>query len=176
MANTAAAEPSAAPLIVVMGVSGCGKSTIGAALAQRLGVAFIDGDDLHPAANVARMAAGIPLDDDDRAPWLSSIGRTLGDHAGAGLVIACSALKRGYRDVIRREAPATVFVHAHGDAELIRARMAARPGHFMPAALLQSQLAALESLGDDERGVVLDIERPVAELVETSLAHIGRSS
>jgi gluconokinase len=169
----------AAPLVVVMGVSGCGKSTIGAALAERLGVHFIDGDDLHPAANVAKMAAGIPLEDTDRWPWLADVGRTLHDHAGSGLVVACSALKRTYRDVIRWEAPGVVFVHAHGDGELIHARMSSRPGHFMPAALLQSQLRVLEPLAEDENGLVLDVMRPVADLVDEAalaLTPIERSS
>lgn len=157
-----------APLVVVMGVSGSGKSTIGAALAERLGVHFIDGDDLHPAANVAKMSAGIPLEDADRWPWLADIGRTLRDHSASGLVIACSALKRTYRDVIRWEAPATVFVHAHGDGDLIHSRMTARIDHYMPASLLQSQLRTLEPLGHDEHGTVLDIRRPVAELVESA--------
>lgn len=156
-----------APLVVLMGVSGCGKSTIGAALAQRLGVHFIDGDDLHSAANVAKMTAGVPLEDADRWPWLADIGRTLSDHSAGGLVIACSALKRTYRDAIRWEAPATVFVHAHGEAGVIHDRMAARPGHYMPVALLESQLSILEPLGEDENGLVLDIQRPVNELVES---------
>ncbi|SEH66152.1 MULTISPECIES: gluconokinase [unclassified Leifsonia] len=156
-----------APLIVLMGVSGSGKSTIGAAFAQRLGVHFIDGDDLHSAANIAKMTAGIPLEDADRWPWLADIGRTLSDHSTSGLVIACSALKRTYRDVIRWEAPTTVFVHAHGEAELIHSRMAARPGHYMPVALLHSQLAILEPLAEDENGLVLDIQLPVDELVES---------
>ena len=158
-----------APLVVVMGVSGSGKSTIGAALAHRLGVHFIDGDDLHPAANVAKMTAGIPLEDADRWPWLADIGRTMSDHRAAGLVVACSALKRTYRDVIRWEAPAALFVHAHGEGDLIHSRMVARADHYMPAVLLQSQLLTLEPLGDDENGLVVDIRQPVAELVESAL-------
>lgn len=169
------AQPSAAPLVVIMGVSGCGKSTVGSALAERLGVHFIDGDDLHPAANVAKMAGGIPLEDADRWPWLADIGRTLGDHSGRGLVVACSALKRIYRDVIRWEAPRTVFVHAQGDRDLIHERMAARADHYMPATLLDSQLRILEPLADDERGIVLDIERPVDELVESVVLTIESS-
>jgi gluconokinase len=166
------AQNAAAPLVVVMGVAGSGKSTIGAALAERLGVHFIDGDDLHPRSNVEKMSNGVPLEDTDRLPWLADIGRTLRDHDSTGLVIACSALKRSYRDVIRWEAPRTVFLHAHGSADTIHGRMSARSDHFMPAALLVSQFETLEHLHETENGVVLDIERPVDELVGAALSSL----
>ncbi|MGH1549069.1 gluconokinase [Leifsonia poae] len=150
--------------VVVMGVSGSGKTTVGQLLADRLGVPFVDGDALHPPANVAKMASGIPLDDDDRAPWLRTIGDTLAGTSPEGVVVACSALKRAYRDLIRAEAPNAVFAELDGDRELLAARMAARPGHFMPVSLLDSQLATLQPLQPDEAGMRLDVGRPPAEL------------
>ena len=117
------ARPGAPPRVVVMGVSSCGKSTVGEMLALKLGLPFMDGDDLHPAENIAKMESGTPLVDDDRWPWLTLVGRWLADHDGG--VIACSALKRSYRDRIREAAPDTVFVHLHGSRELMGARMAA---------------------------------------------------
>ncbi|WP_242530526.1 gluconokinase [Nocardioides aromaticivorans] len=155
-----------APLIVVMGVSGSGKSTVGAALAQRLGVPFEDADDLHPAANIAKMSAGIPLDDDDRHPWLETIGEWLATHDGDGGVISCSALKRSYRDQLRAHAARAVFVHLHGTREVIARRQASRPGHFMPASLLDSQFDTLEQLADDEAGVVIDVDQTVDAIVQ----------
>jgi len=150
--------------IVVMGVAGCGKSTIGAALASRLGAEFLDGDSLHPQANIDKMAAGTPLNDQDRAPWLAEIGRQF-PASNSALVIACSALKRSYRDIIRSADPSVVFVHLHGTRELLNARMNARPGHFMPASLLDSQLATLEPLQSDEAGIVVDIAQPLEDMV-----------
>jgi gluconokinase len=165
------ADPvSATPLLVVMGVTGSGKSTVGAALALRLRVPFADADDFHGEANVAKMSAGIPLDDADRLPWLRSVGSWLAEHAATGGVMSCSALKRGYRDILRDPAPTVIFVHLDGDAEVIRRRVANRPGHFMPVSLVNSQLDTLEPLEPDERGIVLDFGRPVDELVETYLA------
>lgn len=149
--------------IVVMGVSGCGKSSVGIALAEALGARFIDGDDLHPEANKAKMGAGIPLDDSDRWPWLDLVGQALAE--GAGTVIACSALKRAYRDRIRAAAPGTLFVHLHGSREILAQRLGARTGHFMPATLLDSQLAILEPLGSDEAGCVLNVKDPISDLV-----------
>ena len=143
--------------IVVMGVSGSGKSTVGSALAQRLRVPFIDADTLHPPTNIAKMAAGEPLDDDDRYPWLEEVGQWLADHRDGG-VVACSALKRTYRDQLRAHCPRVEFLHLRGSPELIGSRLAARSGHFMPGALLQSQFDALEPLGPDERGVVVDLD------------------
>lgn len=146
----------ASPRVVVMGVSAAGKSSVGIALAALLGVPFADADDLHPPANVAKMASGVPLDDADRAPWLDLVGRALAD-APTGLVVACSALRRSYRDRLRAAAPGVVFVHLHGAPDLLAARAAARAGHFMPPALLESQLATLEPLAPDEAGIVLDV-------------------
>lgn len=161
--------------IVVMGVAGCGKSTIGAALAEHFGAEFLDGDSLHPRSNIDKMASGTPLNDEDRAPWLSDIGRRF-TASNSALVIACSALKRAYRDIIRSADPSVVFVHLHGTRELLDERMNARPGHFMPPSLLDSQLATLEPLQDDEAGVVLDIALSVEEIVdEVTLALNGHA-
>ncbi|MEO3940417.1 gluconokinase, GntK/IdnK-type [Paenarthrobacter nicotinovorans] len=161
--------------IVVMGVAGCGKSTVGAALAERIGAGFLDGDSLHPQANIDKMASGTPLNDDDRAPWLAEIGRRF-PASNSDLVIACSALKRSYRDIIRSADPAVVFVHLHGTRELLNARMTARPGHFMPASLLDSQLATLEPLQDDEAGIVVDIALTVEDIVKDVLAGLNGQS
>jgi gluconokinase len=150
--------------VVVMGVTGCGKSTVGQALARRLGVPFADADEFHSAANVAKMSAGVPLDDDDRWPWLRAIGTWLAARDG---VVSCSALRRAYRDVLREQAPGAFFVHLHGDRETVRRRVAGRAAHFMPASLVDSQFAALEPLAADERGVTLDLTAPVDDLVAT---------
>ncbi|MFP5023254.1 gluconokinase [Pseudonocardia phyllosphaerae] len=158
--------PSTPPLIVVMGVSGSGKSTVGSALAARHGVPFLDADDLHPAANVTKMHAGVPLTDDDRWPWLDAVGAELARHAGTGLIVACSALRRVYRDRLRASAPTVRFVHLHGGRDVLARRMDDRHGHFMPPALLTSQLATLEPLEDDEPGVTLDLDSDVETLVE----------
>ena len=163
--------PPDRPVVVVMGVSGSGKSTVGAALAERLGVPFADGDDLHPAENIAKMSAGRPLDDADRGPWLEAVGRWLAWHAGSGGVITCSALKRSYRDLLRRFAPDAELVHLHGRHDVIARRQADRPGHFMPPSLLASQFAALEPLDSVEAGVVLDVDGDVSSIVDRYLAH-----
>ncbi|WP_326822449.1 gluconokinase [Streptosporangium sp. NBC_01756] len=161
---------SAAPLLVVMGVTGSGKTTVGAALGQRLRVPYADADDFHSEANVAKMSAGTPLDDSDRLPWLRAIGSWLADHAVTGGVVSCSALRRAYRDVLRQSAPAVSFVHLDGPEEVVRRRVAGRPGHFMPESLVASQFATLEPLEPDERGIVLDLDRSVDDLVEAYLA------
>jgi gluconokinase len=153
------------PLVTVMGVSGSGKTTVGAALAQRLGVPFADADDFHPAANVAKMSAGMPLDDDDRLPWLHILGSWQAEHAATGAVVTCSALRRWYRDVLREAAPGQVFVHLDGRPEVVARRVAGRPGHFMPASLVESQFATLEALQPDEAGFALDLDQPVDDLV-----------
>ena len=161
--------------IVVMGVSGSGKSTVGAVLAGRLGVPFEDADDLHPSANIAKMSRGEPLDDDDRWPWLELIGMWLVNHADGG-VIACSALKRKYRDQMRGHLPEVEFLLLSGDRETIERRQAARPGHFMPASLLTSQFQTLEPLAPDERGVVLDVDESVDGIVAGYLALKGNDA
>lgn len=163
----------AAPLVVVMGVSGSGKSTVGAALAQRLGVPFGDADDFHPQANIDKMAAGHPLDDEDRKPWLDAIARWLSDRSGTtGGVVTCSALKRKYRDRILAEAPDAVFVHLAGSREVIAHRQASRPGHFMPASLLDSQFDTLEDLAATERGVAVEVSQSVDEIVHQAAAWV----
>jgi gluconokinase len=159
-----------------MGVSGCGKSTAGQALADRLGLHFIDGDDLHLPESVARMRSGIALTDDDRWPWLDRVGASLADAQRwpAGVVIACSALKRSYRERIRAAAGRLDFVFLDGDAALIRARMSQRGGHYMPPSLLESQLATLERPAADEADVIrLDIAETSERIVEQALAALA---
>ncbi len=153
--------------IVVMGVSGSGKTTVGQALADALGWRFVEGDSFHPRANVEKMAAGHPLDDTDRRPWLEALAAEIrsDDAAGRNSVVGCSALKRAYRDILRSGAPDLRFLHVHGAPALLRERVSRRPGHFFPAALLESQLTTLEPLGPDERGVVVDVAAPVPEMV-----------
>ena len=153
-----------------MGVSGSGKSSVGAALAGRLRVPFEDGDDLHPSANIAKMARGEPLDDSDRRPWLDRVGEWLRDHADGG-VIACSALKRSYRDRLRQHCADVDFLLLHSDRDVLERRQAARAGHFMPASLLASQLATLEPLAPDERGLVVGVDRSVDDVVAAFLAY-----
>ena len=155
------------PVLVIMGVSGGGKSTVAGLLAGRLGWDLAEGDDMHPAANIAKMAAGRPLDDADRWPWLARVAewirmRTAADRPG---IVTCSALKRSYRDVLR--GPSVVFVYLAGSRELIARRVAARQGHFMPAALLDSQFAALEPPGPDEHAITVDVTgSPSAEAAQ----------
>lgn len=141
------------PVLVVMGVSGAGKSTVGAALAQRTGATFVDSDSLHPQENVQKMAAGNPLDDQDRWPWLGLVGAELASIHPEGIIVACSALKRAYRDAIRAKAPGTVFIQLSVELPVLQNRVAQRPGHFMPPSLLQSQLETLEPLQADEAGL-----------------------
>lgn len=172
--NQASQESGASLRWVVMGVSGVGKSTVGTALAQALGIPFIEGDKFHPAGNVAKMSAGHALDDDDRAGWLQALADELRGARlrGHGLVLSCSALKRRYRDLLRQADPALRFVHLRGPRELIADRMTRRPNHYMPPSLLDSQLRDLEPLQDDEHGLALDIEQPpetlVAAITETA--------
>ena len=151
-----------------MGVSGTGKTTVAEELADRFGWRFIEGDSLHPEANIAKMSAGIPLDDDDRRPWLEVLGRLLAFHHADGVssVLTCSALKRSYRDVLRAGVPegSVFFVHLAAPFEVLLERMESRD-HFMPPSLLQSQFDTLEPLGEDEEGEVFDVSEPVAEVV-----------
>jgi gluconokinase len=158
---------STVPPIVVMGVTSSGKSTVGMDVAAALGIPFADGDDLHPEANKAKMRAGNPLNDADRLPWLHLIGEYIEQQLAAGrpVVVACSALKRSYRDLLRGHVPSLVFVHLTGPADVILERMRARSHEFMPTALLTSQLATLEPLEPDERAILADITATPAEIV-----------
>ena len=161
---------AATRVVVVMGVAGTGKSTVGELLAETLGVPYAEADAFHSPENIAKMSAGTPLGDADRAPWLDAIGAWAHSRAGLGGVVSCSALKRVYRDRLRAAAPGLVFLHLTGDRELIAGRMAAREGHFMPAALQDSQFATLEPLQPDEDGVTVSVAREPAAVVEQALA------
>lgn len=159
-------------LICVMGVAGCGKSTIGAALADRLGAPFMEADAYHPPASIEKMTAGTPLTDDDRWPWLEALGRAAAGAAPkpAPAVVACSALRRAYRERLATAAGEPLFfVHLSGERETIAGRMATRGGHFMPVSLLESQFATLEPLTPDEAHVTLDISAPPDALIEDAL-------
>jgi gluconokinase len=163
------------PLIVVMGVAGSGKTTLASRLAEKLGVPFVEGDCLHPAANVKKMASGIPLIDDDRWPWLEAIGERMEVErtTGHGVVVACSALKRAYRDCLRKHVHGKIhFFLLDGSRQLIGDRMKQRKGHFMPPALLESQFATLERPAPDEHAVILDISHKPAQLVEEAAKSI----
>lgn len=159
-----------------MGVSGTGKTTVATELAERYGAQFIEGDSLHPPGNIAKMSAGIPLDDDDRWPWLEVLGSLLAFHHDEGIssALTCSALKRSYRDVLRAGVPAdsVFFVHLAAPFSVLRARMESRE-HFMPASLLQSQFDTLEPLGPDELGAVFDVSQPVEDVLAQIIETIG---
>lgn len=151
---------------VIMGVSGCGKSTVGQAVADACEMTFVDGDDLHPKSNIVKMSSGRPLDDHDRQPWLEEVGRVLAETAGP-VVLGCSALKRAYRDIIRARAEEPVcFIHLDAAQDVLARRLNARANHFMPATLLDSQYAALEPLDRSELGQRVDIARPVAAVIK----------
>lgn len=155
-----------------MGVSGCGKSTVAAGLAHAIGGTFVDGDDLHPQANIDKMSAGEPLTDADRWPWLAKVGETLAEGTPPR-VIACSALKRIYRERIAETATVPVFfVHLHGDYDVLLDRMGKREGHFMPTDLLDSQLATLEMPGAEEPVVTLDIDQLPEDLIAQAVAAV----
>ena len=160
---------------VIMGVAGTGKSTVGAALAHALGLAFVEGDAYHPATNVQRMAAGIPLTDADRAPWLNALAARLraAEQAGTGLVMACSALKRSYREVLRAAATGVTFIYLCGDRGLVAERIAQRHAHFMPPSLLDSQLAALEPPTPDEGAWACDIALGPGDIVASLVERIA---
>nr|WP_051427257.1 gluconokinase [Arthrobacter sp. H20] len=158
-----------------MGVQGSGKSTIGALLADRLGVSFVDGDDLHPADNKTLMAAGAPLADENRLPWLHAVGSVLAQGRQDGIVVACSALKLAYRDLLRGHVPELVVVHPHGTMELVAARISAREHEFMPPSLLASQYESLQTLGDDERGLTVDISVPPRAMVDRVITYLSGS-
>lgn len=161
--------------VVVMGVCGSGKSTVGRQLAQQLGVEFLEGDELHPLENVARMAAGVPLTDADRQDWLHAVAAMLGmaRMQGRGLVVSCSALKRQYRDILRGGAPGLQLVYLHGERQLLARRMASRADHYMPASLLESQFAALEEPGADERSLAVDVDQPLDAVVSAIAAQLN---
>jgi gluconokinase len=161
--------------VVVMGVSGSGKSTVAAGLVERLGWDFAEGDEFHPAENVAKMSAGIPLDDDDRWPWLRALADWIGEHerAGTNCIVTCSALKRSYRELRCDGHPSVWFAHVTADGDLIRDRMEHRTGHYMPVSLLESQLALLEDLGDDEPGVQISGAGSPDDVVEDVLSALS---
>ena len=163
-------------ILVVMGVSGCGKSTIGRLLAERLGWPFQEGDELHPPSNVAKMHAGTPLSDVDRWPWLQRIGERIDAwrRSSSSGLITCSALARRYRDFLRADRPEICFLHLKGQRSLIAERLAARSGHFMPAGLLDSQFAALELPAPEEPVIEADISLPLEEVVEQIERKLGR--
>lgn len=160
--------------VVLMGVSGCGKSTVGEGLAARLGWRFVEGDSLHPPENVAKMAAGHALNDEDRAGWLTTLAGVLAQARAAdqGLVISCSALKRSYRDRLRSGDPQALFVHLDGSHAVIAARIASRTHLYMPASLLESQFAALQAPEPDENALSLSVQLPPAELIQNIAQHL----
>ncbi len=161
--------------VIVMGVTSCGKTTVAEGLAAELRCTFVEGDRLHPAANIAKMSAGTPLTDADRWPWLDIIGKAMKVEcdAGRGVVASCSALKKAYRQKLAEAAGRQItFIFLHGSRALLAARMAERKGHFMPTSLLDSQLATIEVPGSDERALHLDVILPVDELVKRSIAYL----
>lgn len=165
------------PAIVLMGVCGSGKTALGRQLGARLGLTFRDGDEFHPRANIDKMSAGTPLTDDDRWPWLDAIGAAIGaaSTAGNGIVVGCSALKRIYRERIAAAAGRPVlFVWLDGARETLKRRLVARRNHFMPASLLDSQLAILEPPGAEELAIRISVEPPLAQVVRATIAAIGR--
>jgi gluconokinase len=169
--KTVSVQQKAPTRWVIMGVSGCGKSEVGTRLATRLGITLFEGDSVHSPENVAKMAAGSPLTDMDRQGWLALLRDRIREarEAGDSLVLSCSALKRSYRDLLRQGDPDLVFVHLHGNRDVIANRMQARPGHFMPVSLLESQLRDLEPPGADERAIRIDIETPLDAIADRIL-------
>lgn len=173
--STAASQQHSEPIYVLMGVSGCGKTSVGEAVAADLGFEFIEGDALHPPANVEKMAQGIPLNDEDRFPWLDRIGARIAEADGHGLVVSCSSLKKIYRERLRSFAkePLT-FVFLKGSEELLTERMARRKGHFMPLSLLKSQLATLEDPSGEPGVITVDISGTSQDVIERTLRAIAR--
>jgi gluconokinase len=162
--------------LVVMGVTGSGKTTVAKEVARRLGWDFTEGDDHHPAANVEKMRTGIPLDDDDRLPWLLELAAWIGRHEqeGRSCVLTCSALKRTYRDILRDGHPSVWFAHVAGPQDLITARVSQRTNHYMPSSLVPSQFATLEPLQDDEPGRVIPATGSPEQVVDELLADLQR--
>ncbi len=157
---------------VVMGVAGCGKTSVGEGVSRLTGVPFVDGDDLHPEANIAKMSAGTPLTDEDREPWLRDVGKAIAKNTG-DIIIGCSALKRSYRDLIREEAGVPVlFIHLHTQKSVIARRMQAREGHFMPTALLDSQFEVLEPLQANEKGHVVEIASQLETVINNAASYV----
>lgn len=173
-AGGSADTPAEKTAVVVMGVSGSGKTTIAQVLARRLGWQEAEADDFHPAANVAKMHAGIPLTDDDRKPWLEALRHWINAAPGS-VILTCSALKRSYRDELRTAAARVEFIHLDGDHAVIRNRITARTGHFMPASLLDSQFATLEPLQPDEAGLVVNVDEDPAVMADEAITalHLG---
>lgn len=172
-----AASQASSRLVVVMGVSGCGKTSVAAGMAEHLHCAFVEGDSLHPPGNIDKMSAGIPLTDDDRWPWLDVIGARLSASRARGesLVVSCSALKRSYRDRLRRAAGGQlVFVFLEGPRAVLEARMVARSGHFMPASLLDSQFATLEMPTGEPGVITIDLTLPLDSIVSQAVADLDR--
>ncbi|MGH3312160.1 MAG: gluconokinase [Streptomyces sp.] len=167
---------AAADVVIVMGVAGTGKTTVGSLLAEALEVPYAEADAFHPPANVAKMTAGTPLDDTDRAPWLDAIGDWARGRTGLGGVVSCSALKRAYRDRLRSAAPHVFFLHLTGDRALIAERMGRRQDHFMPPALLESQFATLEPLQPDEKGAAVSVVADRGAVTELALAALRERS
>ena len=165
-------------IVVVMGASGCGKSTVGRLLAELLGAEFLEGDDLHASRNVERMAAGVPLTDDDRRDWLLALAQRLAQahFEQRSLVVSCSALKRSYRDVLRGASAELAFVYLHAEAALLEARLHARTDHFMPASLLASQLQTLEAPGPGERALTFDARLPPATIAARAAAWLNSTT
>ncbi len=156
--------------VIIMGVSGCGKSSVGEGLSARLGIPYRDGDDLHPTENVEKMRVGIPLTDEDRWPWLDRVAATLA--SDGPVIVGCSALRRAYRDRLRAGAGGPVhFIHLAGNREVIAARMASRTGHYMPPSLLDSQFAALEAPSPEE-ALAVSIEQPLPAMIEAITTHL----
>lgn len=164
------------PRLVLMGVSGCGKSSLGLLLSEQLGLPFVEGDELHPPRNVALMAAGTALTDEDRQGWLEAVASRLAAAEDTGAVVACSALKRRYRDLLRASAPDLKLVHLSGTETLLDERLRARPGHYMPASLLPSQLRTLEAPEADEHALTLPITAAPAELVAQVMHHLENTA
>jgi len=163
---------------VFMGVSGSGKTSVAERIAARLELPFAEADAFHPEANISKMSAGVPLTDEDRWPWLTELADWIAAHEvlGESTVMACSALRRSYRDVLRRGAPGVHFVHMHGTEEVIWERIEAREDHFMPPALLRSQLETLERLGPDEEGLELDVRGDLDELSAQALDYVSEQT
>ena len=169
-----ASFPQMSRVYVVMGVCGCGKTTVGERLAAMKGGVYVEGDAYHPVANVEKMRSGQPLDDGDRQGWLESLAKVIREHAEANrwCFVGCSALKRSYREILRQGDPDLGFVYLHGEREVLQARMDAREGHFMPPGLLASQLATLE---EPKHAIRVSIDQPVEAIVAEALAEIGPS-